>query len=136
MRVLSLKELTECKMLVVFLLKRIDIIVHLQLETDEMREHPQKYEPKEKYQNMFDCLRHNQLKNIEFQCAGIKSNEIIKRKFIRNMTYDINLKVQKIFDLAMELPPMYTLTLLQKSDEYQSMPAYLFNKWYSMHKMF
>ena len=37
MRVLSLKELTECKMLVVFLLKRIDIIVHLQLETGEMR---------------------------------------------------------------------------------------------------
>ena len=64
MRVLSLKELTECKMLVVFFLKRIDIIVHLQLETDEMRDHPQRYEPKEKCQNMFDCLRHNQLKNI------------------------------------------------------------------------
>ena len=80
MRVLSLKELTECKMLVVFLLKRIDIRVYLQLETDEMREHPQKYESKEKYQNMFDCLRHNQLKNIECQCASIKSNEIIKKK--------------------------------------------------------
>ena len=79
MRILSLKELTEYKMLVVFLLKRIDIIVHLQLETDKMREHPQKYEPKEKYHNMFDCLRHNQLKNI-------KSNKIVKRKFIRNMT--------------------------------------------------
>ena len=112
MRVLSLKELTECKMLVLFLLKRIGIIVHLQLETDESILKNMK--PKEKYQNMFDCLRHNQLKNIEFQCAGIKSNEIIKRKFIRNMTYDINLKVQKIFDLAMCLPPMYTLTLLQK----------------------
>ena len=47
-----------------------------------------------------------------------------------------NFTLQKIFDLAMELPPMYTLTLLQKSDEYQSMPVYLFNKWYSMQKMF
>ena len=37
MKVLSLKELTECKMLVIFLLKRIDIIVHLQLGTEEMR---------------------------------------------------------------------------------------------------
>ena len=57
-------------------------------------------------------------------------------KFIRNMTYDINLKVQKIFDLAMCLPPMYTLTLLQLSDEYRSMPVSLLNKWHSMHTIF
>ena len=56
---------------------------------------------------------------------------------ITNMTQDINLKVQKIFSLAMCLPPMYTLSLLQKSDEYSSMPAFTFNKFLflSMQKM-
>ena len=39
------------------------------------------------------------------------------------MTYDINLQVQDIFDLAMSLPPMYTFTLLKLSDEYRSMPV-------------
>ena len=34
-------------MLVIFLLKGIDIIIDLQLETEEMKEHPQKYEAKE-----------------------------------------------------------------------------------------
>ena len=48
MKVLSLQQLAEFRMLVIFLLKRIDLIVDLQLETEEMREHPEKYEAKEK----------------------------------------------------------------------------------------
>ena len=54
------------------------------------------------------------------------------------MTQDINLKVQKIFSLAMCLPPMYTLSLLQRSDEYSSMPAFTFNKFLflSMQKLY
>ena len=47
MKVLRLEQLAECRMLVTFLLKRIDLIVDLQLETEEMREHPEKYEPKQ-----------------------------------------------------------------------------------------
>ena len=40
MKVLSLEQLAECRVPVIFLLKRIDLIVDLQLETEEMREHP------------------------------------------------------------------------------------------------
>ena len=34
------------------MLKIIDLIVDLELVTEEMREHPQKYEPKGKYQDI------------------------------------------------------------------------------------
>ena len=57
MKVLSLKQMAECRMIVIFLLKRIDLIVDLQLETDEMREHPEEFEPEEKYQNIMDWLK-------------------------------------------------------------------------------
>ena len=72
MKVLSLEQLAECRMLVIFLLKRIDLIVDLQLETEEMREHPEKYEPKEKCQNIMDWLKNNQLRNITLECATFK----------------------------------------------------------------
>ena len=78
MKVLSLKELMQCKMLVIFLLKRIDMIIDLELETKEMKEHPQNYEPKEKYQNMLHCVR-NKLKNIKFQCITLNSNKVLKK---------------------------------------------------------
>ena len=42
-KVLSLKELVQCRMLVVFIIKRIDLMVDLELGMGEMREHPQKY---------------------------------------------------------------------------------------------
>ena len=77
MKVLSLKELMQCKMLVIILLKRIDMIIDLELETEEMKEHPQNYEPKEKYQNMLHCIK-NKLKNIKFQCATLNSNKVLK----------------------------------------------------------
>ena len=69
MKVLSLEQLAECRMLVIFLLKIIDLIVDLQLETGEMREHPEKYEAKEECQNIMDWLKNNQLRNITFECA-------------------------------------------------------------------
>ena len=38
------------------------------------------------------------------------------------MTHDLNLKVHKLFHLAMSLPPMYTMTMLKLSEDYTSIP--------------
>ena len=117
-KVLSLKKMAECRMLVIFLLKRIDLIVDLQLETEEMREHPEKYEPKEKYQNIMDLLKKNQLRNVTFEYATFKSDEILKTNLIRNMTHELNLS----------LPAMYTLTMLKLSDDYKYIPSCIQDK--------
>ena len=46
----------------IFLLKRIDFIVDLELGTQEMRDHPQKYEHKGKYNHVMDWLKSSILK--------------------------------------------------------------------------
>ena len=106
-------------------MKRIDLIVNLQLKTEELREHPEKYEPKQQCQNIMNWLKKNQLQNITFECATFKSDVILKTKLIRNMTHELNLKVHKMFDLAMSLPSMYTITMLKLSEDYTNIPLHL-----------
>ena len=125
MKVLSLEQLAECRMLVIFLLKRIDLQLDLQLETEEIREHPEKYEPKQQCQHIMNWLKQNQLRNITFECATFKSDDILKTKLIRNMTDELNLKVHKMFDLAMLLPAMYTMKMLKLSEDYTNIPLCL-----------
>ena len=90
-----------------------------------MREHPEKYEPKQQFQNIMNWLKKNQLRNITFECATFKSDDILETKLIRNMTHDLNLKVHKMFDLAMLLHPMYTMTILKLSEDYTNIPLHL-----------
>ena len=106
-------------------LKENRFVVDLQLETEEMREHPEKYEPKQQCQNIMNWLNKNQLRNITFECATFKSDDILKTKLIRSMTHNLNLKVHKMFDLAMSLPPMYTMTMLKLSEDYTNIPFHL-----------
>ena len=47
------------------------------------------------------------------------------------MTHDLNLKVHKMFDLAMPLPLMYTMTMLKLSEDYTNIPLCLQKKWES-----
>ena len=39
------------------------------------------------------------------------------------MPHDLNLQLQKIFDLAMSLPAMYTFTMLKLSEDYRNIPT-------------
>ena len=67
-----------------------------------------------------------------FECATFISDETLKTKLIRNMTHDLNLQVQKSFDLAMSLLAMYTLTILKLSDDYNLyIPSCIQDKWVS-----
>ena len=47
------------------------------------------------------------------------------------MTCDLNLKVHKLFDLAMLLAPMYTMTMLKLSEDYTNIPLGVQKKWES-----
>ena len=47
------------------------------------------------------------------------------------MIHDLNLKVHKMFDLAMLLPPMYTMTMLKLSEDYTTIPLGVRKKWKS-----
>ena len=52
------------------------MIIDLELEIEEMKEHPQNYEPKK---NIKTCCITNKLKNIKFQCATVNSNKVLKK---------------------------------------------------------
>ena len=41
------------------------------------------------------------------------------------MTHKFNLKVHKMFDLAMSRPPIYTMTMLKLSEDYTNIPLCL-----------
>ena len=119
-QVLSLKELAQCRILVVLVIKRINLIVDLQLGMEKMRDH---HELNEKYQNILIWLN-EELQNRKCQCVNLTSNKILMRK----ITYDINVQVQNIFDMAMSLPPIYMFTMLKLSKEYRSMPVSVIRK--------
>ena len=44
----------------------------MHLGTEEMREHPEKIEPKGKYHHMMDWLEHNKLPSVIFECTALK----------------------------------------------------------------
>ena len=87
---------------------------------EKMRDH---HELNEKYQNILIWLN-EELQNRKCQCVNLTSNKIL----MRNITYDINVQVQNIFDMAMSLPPIYMFTMLKLSKEYRSMPVSVIRK--------
>ena len=99
------------------------------LGTEKMREHPEKYEPKGKCYHMMDWLKHNKLSSIIFECTALKPNKIVKSKWTRYMTHDINIQVKEIFHDTMSVPPMYTFTMIKLSDDYRSIPLSLIKKY-------
>ena len=79
-------------MFVVLMIKRIDLIVDLELGTEEMREHSQKHGPNGIYQDIMIWLK-KELQNRKYQCANFTSNKTL----MRNITHDINIQVQDIY---------------------------------------
>ena len=107
-------------------MKIIDLIINIHLGTEEMGEHPQKYEPTGKY---FDMLQWLKLTSLIFECTSLKPNKSIKSKWIRYIIDDINIQVENIFHEAMSVPPMYSFTMVKLSDDYRILPKCLIRKY-------
>ena len=97
--------------------KRIDLIVNLNLPTIKQNEHSEKYEDVEKFIDMGNWLIDEvdkKTNNKTFQCSIMN-----KIKYNRNICLEVMDSILQEYMKAFCVPPMYTLAMLRMGDAYR-----------------
>ena len=114
---LTLKEICKRQLFVNIFVKRIDLIVNLNLPTIKQNEHPEKYEDVEKFIDMGNWLIDEvdkKTNNITFQCSIMN-----KIKYNRNICLEVMDSMLQEYMKAFCVPPVYTLAMLRIGDAYR-----------------